>query len=161
MKNIAEYLGSDKKDIELYDNKGNIFIHYHKESVDYWSECTCNEKGNILTYKNSEDYRYEYTYDEDGNPLTYKDNGGRFIDYRVKEEAKEECNKGYSQFMIIEVAKIYDVIDEYLEYDEMWAKGAELLNEFEESEFNVDTKSEHDCMVDFMYAVKRNQKLKR
>lgn len=67
--------------------------------------------------------------------------------------------KSYSQFMIIEIAKGFDVIDEHLEYDEMWVKGAGLLKQFEESKFNVDTKSEHDCMIDFMY--EKQQELKR
>lgn len=67
--------------------------------------------------------------------------------------------KGYSQFMIIEIAQNFDVIEKDLEYDLMWVKGAGLLKQFEESEFNVDTKSEHDCMIDFMYA--KQQEIKR
>jgi hypothetical protein len=66
---------------------------------------------------------------------------------------------GYNQFMIIEIAQNFDVIDEHLEYDEMWVKGAGLLKQFEESKFNVDTKSEHDCMIDFMY--EKQQEIKR
>ena len=56
----------------------------------------------------------------------------------------------YSIFLMIELAKNANLINLNLEYDLMWGKGGELYSEFEKSTFNVDTKSEYDCIVAFL-----------
>jgi hypothetical protein len=57
---------------------------------------------------------------------------------------------GYQIFLMIELARLYNIIDVNLEYDLMYGKGGELYSEFEKSTFNVDTKSEYDCIVEFL-----------
>jgi len=58
--------------------------------------------------------------------------------------------EGYSIYLMISLAKNNGIIDENLEYDTAWAKGGLLLMDFEASKFNVDTKSEYDCIVEFL-----------
>jgi len=56
----------------------------------------------------------------------------------------------YSQYLILSLAQAQDVIDPHEAYDIAWGLGGELLVEFESSEFNIDTKSEYDCMWEFL-----------
>jgi len=53
-----------------------------------------------------------------------------------------------------------DLIDKDEDYDIMWGEGGELLAEFEGSSYDVDSKSEIDCMVDFFNHKKRELKNK-
>ncbi len=58
--------------------------------------------------------------------------------------------EGYSIYLMVSLAKNNGIMDENLEYDTAWAKGGLLLMDFEASKFNVDTKSEYDCIVEFL-----------
>lgn len=58
--------------------------------------------------------------------------------------------EGYSIYLMVSLAKINGIMDKELEYDTAWAKGGLLLMDFEASKFNVDTKSEYDCIVEFL-----------
>ena len=57
---------------------------------------------------------------------------------------------GYSQFLIIQLAIAANIISEDEPYDLMWNKGGELLSQFEDSQFNIDTESEYDCIFKFI-----------
>jgi hypothetical protein len=58
--------------------------------------------------------------------------------------------EGYSIYLMVSLAQAKNVMEKELEYDTAWADAQVLLKEFETSEFNVDTKSEYDCMVEFL-----------
>jgi hypothetical protein len=58
--------------------------------------------------------------------------------------------EGYSIYLMVSLAKSNGVMPEYLEYDSAWAKGGLLLMDFESSKFNVDSKSEYDCINEFL-----------
>ena len=58
--------------------------------------------------------------------------------------------EGYSIYLMVSLAKINGIIPEHLEYDTAWAKGGLLLMDFEKSKFNVDDKSEYDCINEFL-----------
>jgi len=57
---------------------------------------------------------------------------------------------GYSIYLMIELAKCHGLIVHEQEYDTTWNEGCKLYNEFEESEFDVDTESEYDCIEKFL-----------
>ena len=57
---------------------------------------------------------------------------------------------GYSQFLMIQLAMVANIIPKEESYDLMWSKGGELLGQFESSHFNIDTESEYDCIVKFL-----------
>jgi hypothetical protein len=59
-------------------------------------------------------------------------------------------DKSYSIFLISQLAVAFDVIDKHEDYDVMWAEAQTLLTSFEASKFNTDSKSEIDCMNDFL-----------
>ena len=69
-------------------------------------------------------------------------------------------DNSYSQFIMTNLAVANDLIDKDEDYDIMWGKGGELLAEFEGSSYDVDSKSEIDCMVDFFNHKKRELKNK-
>jgi len=58
--------------------------------------------------------------------------------------------EGYSIYLMVSLAQATNVMEKELEYDTAWADAQVLLEEFEASEFNVDTKSEYDCIVEFL-----------
>ena len=72
IKNIAEYLKSEEKEIRLYHKNGKIALGYFKRSNGYW---------------------YENTYDENGNRLTLKNSNGVQRCFNVKELTIEEIQK--------------------------------------------------------------------
>ena len=57
---------------------------------------------------------------------------------------------GYSTYLMIQLAQVKNLMSKELEYDLAWANGQKLLEEFEASRFNIDTKPEYDCMVEFI-----------
>lgn len=57
---------------------------------------------------------------------------------------------GYSIFLMIELARCVGIIDKELEYDLTWEHGCGLHTDFEASKFNVDTKGEYECMLEFL-----------
>ena len=69
-------------------------------------------------------------------------------------------DNSYSQFIMTNLAVANDLIDKDEDYDIMWGEGGELLAEFEGSSYDVDSKSEIDCMVDFFNHKKRELKNK-
>ena len=64
----------------------------------------------------------------------------------------------YPIFITYQLAVNFDVICKDLEYDLAWGEAQELYAEFEDGVFDVETKSEYDAIVDFMYD--KQQKLK-
>jgi len=58
--------------------------------------------------------------------------------------------EAYSQYLILQLAQAQNVVDPNEDYDTAWGMGGELLAEFEGSAFDVDTRSEYDCMWDFL-----------
>lgn len=56
----------------------------------------------------------------------------------------------YQIYLMIELAKLANVLPIDLEYDLMWGKGGELYSEFQSSEYDNDSKSEYDCIVEFL-----------
>ena len=58
--------------------------------------------------------------------------------------------EAYSIYLMVSLAQAYNVMEKELEYDTAWADAQVLLEEFEASEFNVDSKSEYDCIVEFL-----------
>lgn len=57
---------------------------------------------------------------------------------------------GYEIYLMIELAKCHGLIVHEQEYDTTWEEGVTLYSEFTKSEFNVDEKSEYDCIEDFL-----------
>ena len=74
MTNIAEYLKSEKREIELYHKNGELALYCFQNSNGYW---------------------YERTYDSNCDQLTYKDSDGVTRDYTVKQMTKEEAEKEF------------------------------------------------------------------
>lgn len=62
---------------------------------------------------------------------------------------------GYSQFLIIQLGITLLVIDDTEPYDDMWAKGGQLLAKFEKSSHNIVDETEYDCMCQFLETQKR------
>jgi hypothetical protein len=58
--------------------------------------------------------------------------------------------EAYSIYLMISLAQSNGIMFKELEYDLAWSKGQELLTEFEASDFNVDEKSECDCINEFL-----------
>ena len=56
----------------------------------------------------------------------------------------------YSQFITYQLAAAIGVIDKELEYDLAWSEAGVLYEEFENGIFDLDTKSEYDCIHDFL-----------
>ncbi len=57
---------------------------------------------------------------------------------------------GYSIFLMVELARALNVIDQKLEYDTTWERGQELYAEFQKSEYNDMEKAEYECIEDFL-----------
>jgi len=57
---------------------------------------------------------------------------------------------GYPIFVMIELARIWELIDPDLEYDSTWDEGIRLYKEFFDSSYNDELKPEYDCMEDFL-----------
>ena len=57
---------------------------------------------------------------------------------------------GYGIYLMIELAKIYGVIEKELEYDLTWEQGQGLHQEFVGSEFDDSHEPEYECMVAFL-----------
>ena len=57
---------------------------------------------------------------------------------------------GYQIFLMIELARIANLIKVNLEYDETWKQGVELNNEFEVSTFNDTYKPRYECIEAFL-----------
>lgn len=60
---------------------------------------------------------------------------------------------GYQVFVMIELAKVYNVLDSQQEYDSQWEMGERLFVEFDTSEFNDPKQPEYDCMEKFLIKV--------
>ena len=56
----------------------------------------------------------------------------------------------YGVFLIAELGRVKGVLDKNTEYDILWDTAIEMYNYFENSIFNVDTKSEYDCIIDYL-----------
>lgn len=57
---------------------------------------------------------------------------------------------GYNIFVLIELAKSLGIFSNETEYDVIWEQGSKLYDEFKLSSFDNDSKSEYDCMTDFL-----------
>ena len=56
----------------------------------------------------------------------------------------------YGVFLIVEIARDMGIINRALESDLTWEQACGLYEEFEESEFDNDTKGEYECIQDFL-----------
>lgn len=63
---------------------------------------------------------------------------------------------GYQIFLMIELARIANIIRVDLEYDETWKQGIELNNEFESSTFNDTYKPRYECIEAFLKEKAKN-----
>lgn len=57
---------------------------------------------------------------------------------------------GYQIFLMIELAKVHNVLDSEREYDTQWEHGNSLIKEFNDSEFNNPEEPEYECMEKFL-----------
>lgn len=64
-----------------------------------------------------------------------------------REERAAKYAESYGVFMIADRLQYFDF---GYDLDELWARAANLYVEFLDSEFNVSTKSEMDCVTDFL-----------
>ena len=58
--------------------------------------------------------------------------------------------KGYNIFVLIELAKSLGMFSNEIEYDVIWEQGSKLYDEFKLSSFDNGSKSEYDCINDFL-----------
>lgn len=66
----------------------------------------------------------------------------------------------YGTFLMGELARAKNIIDKELEYDLMFETIEAMYKDYsEKSPFNVDTKSEYDCIVDYLDYIKNNPTL--
>lgn len=56
----------------------------------------------------------------------------------------------YDVYLFSNLIKYYDTEFEQLPYDEQWDKLPTLYEGYDNSKFNVDTKGEYECMIDFL-----------
>jgi hypothetical protein len=56
----------------------------------------------------------------------------------------------YTSFLFSNLLREFNKSYDELPYDEMYDKHIALLLEYEKSKFNVDDKTEYQCIVDFM-----------
>jgi hypothetical protein len=56
----------------------------------------------------------------------------------------------YGVFCMVDIAKAYLAIDPYDANDDAWDKGIELYDAFFNSKYNLDDRSEIDCMDEFL-----------
>ena len=61
----------------------------------------------------------------------------------------------YSIFLMAQLAVGHGEIDKDLEYDLMWAEAQILLDRFESSKYNTESKSEIDCITDYLNSFKK------
>jgi hypothetical protein len=57
---------------------------------------------------------------------------------------------GYSIFLMIELARAYNIIDKELEYDLTWEKGEQLYQELLASAHNDNHLGEYECIENFL-----------
>ncbi len=60
--------------------------------------------------------------------------------------------KAYHVFLMIELAKVHDIIPKELEYDEQWAKGQQLFDSFRGSQYDDENLPEYECIEAFLEA---------
>ena len=56
----------------------------------------------------------------------------------------------YSMYLFSNLIKYYDAEFEELPYDEQWDSLPTLYEGYDNSKFNVDTKGEYECMIDYL-----------
>ena len=57
---------------------------------------------------------------------------------------------GYGIFLMIELARVNNIIDKELEYDLTWEKGEQLYQEFLDSAHNENNVGEYECLKNFL-----------
>lgn len=62
----------------------------------------------------------------------------------------------YPVFLLIELARIANVIDSELEYDETWRIGCDLFDKFSNSEFNKPNEPQYECIEKFISEYKQD-----
>jgi hypothetical protein len=67
---------------------------------------------------------------------------------------KNKYGDGYCIFVMIQLAIAHKVISSELEYDLMWAEGLRLYEEFFQSVYNDENKSEIDCINEYLNVLK-------
>jgi len=58
--------------------------------------------------------------------------------------------KHYTIFVTIQLAICNGIIDKEAPYDQQWDEGTKLYETFEGSQYNVDDRSEYDCIEEFL-----------
>ena len=56
----------------------------------------------------------------------------------------------YSIFLMVELARCYNIIPKDLEYDTTWEIAQGLYSDFQTSKFDIDTKGEYECIEDYL-----------
>lgn len=67
---------------------------------------------------------------------------------------------GYNIYLIISLAQVKGVLKTDVEYDLTWETGEAMYGEFINSKFNVDTKGEYECIIDFLNEIIKLTKIK-
>ena len=93
MKNIKEYLGSEKKDITLYHKNGGSALIYWESGTSCWFEYTFDKNGKLLAAKDSNDNWSKYTRNEDGKELTFENSHGAKRGFDIEEMTMEQVCK--------------------------------------------------------------------
>lgn len=57
---------------------------------------------------------------------------------------------GYNIFLMLELARLKGVISKTLEYDTMWGEATALREDFDNSKYNDENKSEYDAILEFL-----------
>ena len=65
-------------------------------------------------------------------------------------------DKGYSTFLMAQLAIQHGVIDSNMEYDLIWVESQRLLEIFEKSEFNDVNEPLYDCINDYLASYKES-----
>ena len=58
--------------------------------------------------------------------------------------------ESYTVFLMAQLGVQQEVIDKSAPYDEMWAEASQLAEEYDNTTFSLQDKSEYDCIVDFL-----------
>jgi len=64
--------------------------------------------------------------------------------------SNKQAMNGYNIFLMIELARAYNIIDPKLEYDTTWEIGEKLYSQFEASTHNDENLGEYECIENFL-----------
>lgn len=85
-----------------------------------------------------------------------------YIDVSDENESNNtNTDDPYYLFIILELGRCYGVLDSDTEYDNLWSEALKLREEFLNSEYNVEDKSEYDCISNFCQDYAQNMNTKK